>query len=62
VKLAVARMTELGVEPLKKLLGDQFDATFGLRWIRLGAHNSVARPSNRGAQVPADDIEVITID
>jgi hypothetical protein len=62
VKMAVARMTELGVEPLKKLLGDQFDATFGLKWIRLGAHNSVTRPLNRRAQVPVDDIEVITID
>jgi hypothetical protein len=61
-KTAVARMKELGVEPLKKVMGDQFDATMGLKWVRLGEHNSGPRRLNHMAQTPADDIEVITID
>lgn len=61
-KTAVAGMKDLGVEPLKKLLGDQFDATMGLKWVRLGAHTSGSRPLNHMAQMAADDIEVITIE
>jgi hypothetical protein len=61
-KAAVARMKALGVKTLKKLLGDQFDATIGLKWVMLGAHNSGSQRLNHIAQAAADDIEVITID
>ena len=59
---AVARMKELGVESLKKVMGDQFDATMGLKWVRLGAHISDHQRLIHTIQTSADDIEVITID
>jgi hypothetical protein len=58
-KWAIQNIKAMGVEPLRKLLGDQFDVIMGLKSVQKGARNGLL---NNMAQEPADDIEVITID
>lgn len=61
-KTAQQEMKELGHEPLRKLLGDQFDATLDLKCVKLGACSPRNGLLNHKAQAPADDIEIITIE
>jgi hypothetical protein len=61
-RAAQADMKKIGFEPLRKLLGDQYDATVNLKWLRFEARNPPSGLSNQMAQAPADDIEVIAIE
>lgn len=58
-KWAIQNIQSMGIETLRKLLGDQFNAIISLKSVQKGAGDLF---SNRLAQEAADDIEVITID
>jgi hypothetical protein len=58
-KWAIQNIQSMGVEPLRKLLGDQFDAMMELKWVQAGTRSGLL---NYMALEPVDDIEVITID